>query len=288
MSRLALALCTLFGLAGCNDDDTKFNISEITSPESIKSENIGERWLAEILVSMQGETGTYLKNSAASHGIEVAYADNLEHRIGEFSSQANTITLELPLGIETATEEQFQEMILTGRRVMYEELDHGVRHYERNRISGLSAQEEVDGFHTSNEAIARITAYLGMSEDAQIGSSLPLQAQFGVPESGQAIYYSTIDAKMADTIITGLADGEYFHERPDLIDDVFSSFYGTSTSEWYTLYYSSLIPDSFIEKYKSNVSLAQLLDDYKQGNNLEFNDFESFTSNITSTDQKFT
>jgi len=280
MSRLVKAFCLVLELAGCNDEDT-FNVNELISEPAQETTDVGERWLREILSSMQGDTGQYLIERAQHYDITVSYADDLQHRIGEFSPSGNAITLELPLGIETATGEQFQEMVLTGRRVMYEELDHGVRHHERNMISGLSAQEHTDGLHTSNEAIARITAYVGMSEDAQIGSAPAFETQLGMPENGYAIYYSTTDAEMADRIIAGLAEGQQFHETPELMAEAFAAFYGTSTSEFYTLYYASaILPDSF--EYTRNVSLAQVLDDYREGNDLQFEDFVRFANQINS------
>ena len=234
---------------------------------------------------MQGNTGQYLITAADRHGITIAYADNLDHRIGEYNPAGNTITLELPLGIETATEDDFQEMVLTGRRIMYEELDHGVRYHEKAGAPDISAQDNVDGYHTSNEAIARITAYVGMSEDAQIGSAPPVSIQLGMPESGHAIYYSTTDTEMADILISGLKPGEYFHEHPELIEEAYAAFYGTSSSEWYTLYYASYyITDNFIGNYSRNVSLAQVLDDYRDGNSLSFDEFSRHTTDITDTD----
>ena len=286
MKRLAAVFC-FFGLAGCQGDDSSFEVAELLKePASSESVDVGERWLRSILSTMQGKTGQYLISAAQEHAITIAYADDLQHRIGEFDPSRNAITLELPLGIETATPEQFEQMVLTGRRVMYEELDHGVRDHERERITGLSAEYSVDGFHTSNEAIARITAYIGMSEDAQIGSAPDFSIQLGMPDNGHAIYFGTTDVEMADVIISGLESDSYFHESPELINDAFAAFYGTSTSEWYALYYaSSIIPDSFIEKYDQNVSLAQLLNDYSEGNPLKFDDFARFANLITESDQ---
>lgn len=280
MSRLAKAFCLVLGLAGCNDEDT-FDVTELTAPANQETTDIGERWLREILSSMQGETGQYLISKAQEYDITISYADDLQHRIGEYSPSNNAITLELPLGIENATPAQFAEMVLTGRRVMYEELDHGVRHHERNRTRGLSAQEYADGLQTSNEAIARITAYVGMSEDAQIGSAPAFETQLGMPENGHAIYYSTTDAEMADRIIAGLAEGQHFHETPELMVEAFAAFYGTSTSEFYTLYYASaVLPDNF--DYTRNVSLAQVLDDHREGLDLRFSDFNRFANLINS------
>ena len=268
-----------FGLAACNYGET-FNISELTENSANSSQmEIGERWLSEILHSMQGETGTYLRERAEAHSVQVSYSDDLQHRIGEFNPSTNLVTLELPYGIETASEEEFQEMVLTGRRVMYEELDHAVRYHERTRINGLSAQDSVDGVRTANESIARITAFIGMSEDAQLGSAPSLKVQLGMPGDGRAVYYSIIDAEMADVIIGGLEEGEFFHEKPELIDDVFSAFYGTSTSEWYTLQYTP-IPNDVISEYTLDVSLAEALDNYRDGRDLTFNELTEFSSGI--------
>lgn len=278
MSRLVNAFCLVLGLAACDDENT-FDVSDLIAQPEQEITDIGERWLKEILSTMQGETGQYLISQSQKHDITIAYADNLQHALGQYSPSKNAVTLELPLGIETATPEQFQEMVLTGRRVMYEELDHGVRHHERDQISGLSAQDAVDGRMTSNEAIARISAYVGMSEDAQIGSAPNLKTQLGMPESGHAIYYATTDAAMADEIVAGLAEGKHFHESPELIAKTFHAFFDTSSSASYTLRYAShILPDNF--EYSKNVSLAQVLDEYKGGDNLQFDSLVDFANLI--------
>jgi hypothetical protein len=284
------AIAIAAALAGCNDDNEGFTVTELTNTiNNAEEENttqiphtdIGQKWLGDILSTMQGSTGAYLIAAAKEHNVRIDYADNLNHRIGEFNPETNTIRLELPLGIETASPAEYQEMIYTGRGVMYEELDHAIRHHERGLIPNLSAQGEVDGFDTGSEGIARITAYFAMSEDAQIGMVPSLPTQLGMPENGYAIYYATTDIEMADTIIAGLKEGEYFHEKPDLIEDVFTAFYGTSTSQWYTLYYASRVPDRFIEKHEKNISLAQLLDDFRKGNDFTLPDFKHLTNPLT-------
>ncbi|NCC22619.1 MAG: hypothetical protein EOM26_09195 [Alphaproteobacteria bacterium] len=273
MNRFVKAFCLIAGLSGCGQDNS-FDIGELTANPSQDTPPVGEVWLREILTSMKGETGRYLVAAAEQHGVSIAYADDLNHRIGEFSPGRNTVTLELPLGIESATPDQFARMVLTGRRVMYEELDHAVRHHERQGPESLSAQDEVDGLLTAHEAVARISAYVGMSEDAETGSAPDLKTQLGMPESGYAVYYSTTDAGMADVIVSGLEDGAHFHENPELIDKTFAAFYGTSISEWYTLYYASAtIPDNFLDRYRTNVTLDRILDDYRQGKPLEAGDF---------------
>ncbi len=281
MGRLAntlLGLCTLFGTVACDfaDPGNHDSITDLQTPESLQSDDLGRRWIAGILDSMQGRTGTYLKDRATQHGVAVGFAANLDHRIGEFNPGTNKVTLEVPLGL---SEETFDELVLTGRRVMYEELDHAVRHHETDKPSGLHAEDHVDGVHTGNEAIARITAFTGMAEDAQIGSAPPLSVQFGIPESGHAVYYSVFNPEMADTIFAQLGEDEHLHERPDILRDAYTAFYGTSESEWYVLYYAShVLSDEDLAKYRASAPLSAVLRDQGPGRGVTFDDLAGFTA----------
>ena len=75
-----------------------------------------------------------------------------------------------------------------------------VREHESQHIRGLSFEDHIDGDSTAHEAIADITAFIGMSEDAVIGSAPSLHVQFGVTESGLPAYYSVIPHHVWQTL----------------------------------------------------------------------------------------
>lgn len=236
-SQIIFAACTGLGFLGaCDKFQDGYSLADLSTDEALESSDIGKRWLATILATMQGETGEYLKTGVAEYNIRIDYAENLNHMIGVFKPDENSVTLELPLGL---TEKNFDELVLTGRQVMYHELDHAVRNHEVGRPSSLSLEDNIDGVNTSNEAMANLTAFIGMSEDAQLGSVPNMFTQLGMPEDGRAVYYSVVPAKAADVIVAGLEEGEHFHERSDLQKEVLAAYFDTSGSEWHTLYYSS-------------------------------------------------
>ena len=122
LGRIFGAACLVFTLSGCEPtEDNNFSVEELTTSTALASDDIKKRWLATILHSMQGETGLYLKAAALKHGIEIGYADNLNHAYGQYNPTTNDVTLEIPAGL---TEETFDELVLTGRKIMYHELDH--------------------------------------------------------------------------------------------------------------------------------------------------------------------
>lgn len=265
-----------FVLTACNEaDDNHFSIEELSSPEILSSEKIEERWLATILSTMQGETGIYLKEAAQEHGVEIGYIENLNHAVGVFQPNSNNVTLEVPYGLSETT---FDELVLTGRAIMYHELDHAIRHNTLEPLTCLSGEDEIDGIHTAHEAIADLTSFIGMSEDAEIGSAPPLSIQLGMPDDDRAVYYSVIPAPMADVIIAGLGENEYLHNNAELLDATFSAFYGTSRSEWYTLYYSQNIPDEVLAGYSVNAPLSDVLSDYQPGLDLSFDGLDRTTA----------
>ncbi len=281
MSKLRNAFvgfCGLVNLTGCRPDDgNHFTVEELTKPEMLQAEDIRVRWIATILNTMQGETGTNLKTASNEHGIEIGFADNLDHALGVYDPNQERVTLEIPYGL---SEETFNELILTGRKVMYHELDHAVRDQSGHNITELSFEYQIDGSATTHEAIADMTAFIGMSEDAKIGAAPPLIEQFGVPESGHAIYYAPIPAPMADVILSGLGEGEYLHEMPDLIDDTFAAFFNSGRSEEYTLRYGSVIPESFLGNYRSSTSLSTVFTDYKGGRAMSFDNLDHMTEGL--------
>lgn len=274
------AACIAITLLGCDSpEDNNFSVEELTASMAITSDNIKKRWLATILHSMQGETGVYLKDAAARHGIEIGYADNLNHAYGQYDSNTNGVTLEIPAGL---TEETFDELVLTGRKIMYHELDHAVREHESTHVRGLSFEDSIDGDSTAHEAIADITAFIGMSEDAVVGSAPSLEVQFGVTDNGLPAYYSVIPPRMADTIFRHLEEDENFHQQPDVIDKTFTAFYDSPRSEGYTLRYGRHIPDSFLQKYSGGEDLSTVFSDYRSGRDISFSELSARTTLIGS------
>ncbi|MFK7840441.1 MAG: hypothetical protein AB8B83_08960 [Bdellovibrionales bacterium] len=273
-------LCQLFGCA----ETTASSMEYLMSPDALSSEDINERYLASILSTMQGETAQALKLYASEHEIRITTSPDLPFRIGEYNPTTRTVTLEIPVGLE----ENFDELVIAGRRVMYEELDHAMRMDSRIEAfltdNGMSGEDLIDGQLTSLEAMARVAAYRGMSEDAQIGSAPSLQQQFGVPETGEAIYYSVFNPGLADTFFSGiesLPEGEQPHENMGLMEDIFSGFYGTATSEWYTLEYASqLLSEDFLADYDQRKPLADVLNDFISGRNYEQGDLDAMTTLI--------
>ena len=270
-------LCLAFGLSACQTGtENHFDVESLQTPDSLSASDIRHRWVATILETMQGETATALKDAALENGTIIGFTDNLNHMIGVYVPAENRVTLEIPYGL---TEETFDELVLTGRRVMYEELDHAARDHSTARASGLSLEAIIEGEANVNEAIARIVAFNGMSEDAQIGSVPSLETQFGVPDSGAAVYYSVINPDMADALFAGLQDNEFFHERADLQDQVFASFFGTSEAEWYTLYFAAhAVPDETLQNYSARTPLTTILSDVHQGRDITFGEMAHMTT----------
>lgn len=274
------AACIVIGLSGCDStDDTNFSVEELTASTALASDDIKKRWLATILHSMQGKTGSYLKAAALKHGIEIGYADNLNHAVGSYSSSTNDVTLEIPAGL---TETTFDELVLTGRAVMYHELDHAVREHESRHINGLSFEDDIDGDSTAHEAIAEITAFIGMSEDAAIGSAPPLSVQFGLTDNGFPAYYSVVFPHMADAVFANLEEGENFHEQPDVVQKAFKAFYDGTYAPNYTLRYGRHIPEDFLRQYSGNTDLSTVFSDYRTGRDISFSELSNRTTFIGS------
>ena len=263
-------------LAGCSGaidsgidaflSPNSFLLDEITAPEFIENGNLQQKYLAAAVLTMQGDVGQYLLEEARQNNVRIGYASDLDHAHGTFFRRQNKIFINVP---EDLTEENLFQHAFAARFVLYHELDHAARNRDDFFPEDIALEDKIDGIATVNEAIANLTALIGLSQDAEIFPGLTLIDQV-------SFSFDTIPISMANAMYELDTRPLPFHEDPEAQLEVFKSFFNTSYAALNVLRYSaSVVPDNAASTYPESFSVSDVLNSIATGRDVEFEDMSN-------------